>query len=483
MTLRIFQYCRFAMFAVCLVWYMPSVAWSEAPGRLLQDFGGGSGVSRRMVELQTELVWAGFLSESPSGTMDQATKHAIIRFQAGQALPKSGLLTERGHRILASKAKMNLDAAGFQWIEDHWTGIGVEIPFGLVDPATAIGEDKENIRYQGKYDRFGLDIRLLVSVGAGSPDSVIERLVAELEKDPDIQILSRKVIGRSFRIAYRDDDYYFLAAHEIDRMETRSVVVRYQAQRAALFGLIASRIIESFDGFGGKRLPASRRRLLIDRGEYPQGRAVPDWYRSVIINGSGSIVSFNGHILTNEHVVQPCNRLTVNGDTAELIGADFVNDLALLHTERFENRIPVRFRSGEAELGETVIVMGYPIFDLTRSLNVTSGIVSSTHGPWGDRTRIQVTAPVQPSNSGGPVLDVRGDQVAVLVSKPSSEVRQQRNVENVAWAIRNSVIRDFLLREGVVPVEAKRDTGAVPTMTDLVNFAREFTVRVECHSP
>ena len=67
--------------------------------------------------------------------------------------------------------------------------------------------------------------------------------------------------------------------------------------------------------------------------------------------------------------------------------------------------------------------MGFPVFDVSQSINITDGIVSSTVGLRGDRTHVQITAPVQPGNSGGPVLDRHGAQVAVVVSKVGDVTR------------------------------------------------------------
>ena len=112
--------------------------------------------------------------------------------------------------------------------------------------------------------------------------------------------------------------------------------------------------------------------------------------------------------------------------------------------------------------GEKVISIGYPVFSLTQAQNVTDGIISSPYGMEGDLLHMQVTAPIQPGNSGGPVLDAHGRQVAVVVAKPSEAARSSRSIENVAWVIRGEVAIDFLERYGIRFI---RDRGSRAAMT------------------
>ncbi len=99
----------------------------------------------------------------------------------------------------------------------------------------------------------------------------------------------------------------------------------------------------------------------------------------------------------------------------------------------------------------------------------------------GDRSQIQITAPVQPGNSGGPVLDQHGAQIAVVVSKVSTTLQLRRNIENIAWVIRAREALTFMKRFGVSPIETSRSASQLEPIQDRIVDWRQQTVRIECH--
>ena len=104
-------------------------------------------------------------------------------------------------------------------------------------------------------------------------------------------------------------------------------------------------------------------------------------------------------------------------------------------------------------MGETATVAGYPFGGLlTSDLHVTSGNVSALAGLQDDSTRPQITAPVQPGNSGGPLLDESGNVIGVVVSRLNAlgVARATGTIpQNVNFAIKGSVARMFLEIHGV----------------------------------
>ena len=160
--------------------------------------------------------------------------------------------------------------------------------------------------------------------------------------------------------------------------------------------------------FGGPRQPQQRP----DRGQ-PEPR-----YRSS--HGSGFVVSADGYVLTNHHVVADADRLRVTFQdgrefSAELIGSDDKSDVAVIKVESTEPlpTLPLG-RSADLRVGEWVLAIGNP-FGLART--VTAGIISAT-----GRSRvgiadyedfIQTDAAINPGNSGGPLLDLDGRVVGI----------------------------------------------------------------------
>jgi S1-C subfamily serine protease len=132
-------------------------------------------------------------------------------------------------------------------------------------------------------------------------------------------------------------------------------------------------------------------------------------------------VSSDGHIVTNAHVVAGCRSIGVasgfsTATAVQVLARDTANDLALLKSDLRPNAT-VSLRSG-VRVGEDIAAFGFPLSGLLSSSgNFTLGNVSSAAGIGDDTRFLQITSPVQPGNSGGPLVDVNGNVVGVVVSK------------------------------------------------------------------
>ena len=199
--------------------------------------------------------------------------------------------------------------------------------------------------------------------------------------------------------------------------------------------------------------------------------------------GSGFVVDKQGTVVTNQHVVDDCGRIEVRhqGQTypAKLVKADKNIDLAIL---RIKPGLPTAtLRREPVEVGQSVFVAGFPLAGLLSSdMNFTPGMVSSLAGLRGDITELQITAPVQPGNSGGPLLDEAGQVSGVVVSKLDALVIAEKIgdiPQNVNFAIKTDMLRLFLDSNRIV-FEA---TTAIPRdPVQIANKARGFTVQVVC---
>ena len=199
--------------------------------------------------------------------------------------------------------------------------------------------------------------------------------------------------------------------------------------------------------------------------------------------GSGFLVS-RDRVVTNHHVVEGCTRLLIRfGDDvsqARLVAATTRNDLALLSTSRALGA-PASLRA-KAALGEDVTVAGYPLSGLlSNDVIVTSGQVNSLAGLGNDPTRLQISAPVQPGNSGGPLVDRSGSVVGVVVSKLNAERLSKVTgdmAQNINFAIKPEVLRLFLdtnrVQYRTTPLGQRVDG------IQLAERARQFTVQVLC---
>jgi S1-C subfamily serine protease len=132
-------------------------------------------------------------------------------------------------------------------------------------------------------------------------------------------------------------------------------------------------------------------------------------------HGSGFVIDDNGHLLTNEHVVRAAERVRVrfeSGDeeTAAVLAVDARRDVALLKIERpGTGGLPIR--SDPPAIGDEVYAVGAPL-DPSYSATVSKGIISALRSFDGE-SWIQSDVNVQPGNSGGPLLDDRGNVIGI----------------------------------------------------------------------
>lgn len=168
----------------------------------------------------------------------------------------------------------------------------------------------------------------------------------------------------------------------------------------------------------------------------------------MMAGGTGFVLSSDGYILTNAHVVEEADRITVNlvdrtSHEAELVGSDPTTDLAVIKIESQDLPTITWGSSGTLEVGEPVMAVGNPGFSGAQALDytVTTGIVSALGRPLsiirqslqGDpdlagyaiENFIQTDAVINPGNSGGPLVDLRGRVVGVNSAIASSNGHYQ----------------------------------------------------------
>lgn len=200
-------------------------------------------------------------------------------------------------------------------------------------------------------------------------------------------------------------------------------------------------------------------------------------------SGTGFAVGDGSSVITNFHVVDGCKSVHIANVGDGLIKTvDPGNDIAIIQSTRAIGR-SLRFRTGDPlKPGEDIIVIGFPLRGLLSSApTVTTGIVSSLAGLRDDRTRFQISAPVQPGNSGGPVLDKEGNVVGMVVSKLNvlRIARMTGDIpQNVNFAIPASIITSVLEANSVKYQVGTSDGGK--SAAEIVSAASPGVVSLEC---
>ena len=156
------------------------------------------------------------------------------------------------------------------------------------------------------------------------------------------------------------------------------------------------------------------------------------------------------YVITNHHVVDGARSLQVRGIkgdftkmyNAVVVATDAAHDMAIIRIEDSKftgfGEIPYAIKSGLSEVGEEIFVLGYPMMStMGEEVKLTTGVVSSRSGFMGDISAYQVSAPIQPGNSGGPMFDSNGDVVGIVNAK-------HRQADNASYAIKSPYMRMFI---------------------------------------
>ncbi len=163
-------------------------------------------------------------------------------------------------------------------------------------------------------------------------------------------------------------------------------------------------------------------------------------------SGSGFVVDSAGYILTNEHVIDGAGRLTVVFDDGtrlipSVVASDAARDIALLKVESTSRLTALRFAT-EVREGDEVIALGYPL-DLDDRMTVTRGIVSAFR-TFGGVAYIQTDAATNPGNSGGPLLNLRGEIVGMNTSVRREIQDRDYAAQGIGFAIMHDVLTSHL---------------------------------------
>lgn len=185
--------------------------------------------------------------------------------------------------------------------------------------------------------------------------------------------------------------------------------------------------------------------------------------KSRITNGTGIILSDDGYILTNNHVISDAKNIYIklyNGKSykAKVVGIDDPTDIAILKINTGKHLPFAKVgNSSKAEVGQTVIAIGSPLgFENT----VTKGIISAKNRQLKDIptsiTFLQTDAPINPGNSGGPLINLKGEVIGLNTAiRPEAEDIAFAIPMNTAKSIAKEIIKQGSVDRPWIGVEVK----------------------------
>jgi S1-C subfamily serine protease len=218
-----------------------------------------------------------------------------------------------------------------------------------------------------------------------------------------------------------------------------------------------------------------------------QPQPAPPKGRPQVSVGSGFFLTTTGHVLTNSHVVQGCAKVSLRGSggmvqSAQVLARAEADDLAILKADGKVAATATLRTSPSPRSGEAIVVFGFPLSGLLASTgNVTIGNVTALAGLRDDSRQLQISAPVQPGNSGGPVLDMSGNVIGVVVSKLDAlrVAKLSDDIpQNINFAIKASTAVNFLDARGIT--YSTGQPGKELSIPDVAEHARSISVEVRC---
>jgi S1-C subfamily serine protease len=194
----------------------------------------------------------------------------------------------------------------------------------------------------------------------------------------------------------------------------------------------------------------------------------------------------DAYVVTNYHVVEGAGQITVRGIngnfstsySATVAAYDYSNDIAILRVNdsRFSGfgSIPYAIKTTASDVGENIFVMGYPLTATMGSeIKYTTGVISSHSGYQGDISLYQISAPIQPGNSGAPLFDSKGDIIGIVNSKHTG-------AENVGYAIKSAYLNNLM--QGRIPGSVLPSSNSVSSLsrTEQIKVLQKYVYIIEC---
>jgi len=199
-----------------------------------------------------------------------------------------------------------------------------------------------------------------------------------------------------------------------------------------------------------------------------------------VASGTGFFITEDGFLITNEHVVRDSTQIrlvtSIGFITAKVVKTDADDDIALLKAEGKFPFLPIK-SSHDVRLGNAVLTIGFPNIGLQGfSPKFAKGEIASLAGAQDNPRYFQISIPVQPGNSGGGLVDSRGNVVGIVSSKLNAATTLAASgalPENVNYAVKSSFLLSFLESVPDVSVKVRGSTVKALGFEDAVKSAEQ----------
>ena len=480
---------RFLFLFLCLLMFadQPSHAAGEQAGdaKAAERWHALDDDAKTYVQLC--LVAAGYQVGLIDPKIDDGEFAAIRRFQAAHGFEQTAILDRAQFKALVEDASPALKAWKLRRTLLPQTGIAMWIPAGF---DVRQSNDPLGPRYEAPGDKLLLNLTYLKNSSLDAAYSGFMKMIKSGNGQISYNKLQKNTI---FYIQAFAKERLFSTMYVPDRKNLSGYFMTVDISEQKLFGRRLEIVVASsfFMSVARETIPSPDIQDIFRDDDEKADQKVGATDTSQAQNepeqssGTGIVLNAAGDVLTNAHVVDGCRELTVLQGTvpttAIVVAVDKANDLAVVRSKPSAATYP-NFRIG-ARLGESVAAFGYPLSGLLASSgNFTLGNITALSGMGDDSRFIQVSTPVQPGNSGGPLLDANGNLVGIISSGLNALAVMQVSggdiPQNVNFAIKASVAMTFLESRGIA-IQAVPASKALAA-PDLADAAKSFAVFLKC---
>lgn len=420
--------------------------------------------------LQIALKWAGFYDSGIDGAFGRGTRAAMEAWQGARGYDGTGVLTTLQRTALIREYNSVLDGLDLRPVTDRIAGVTVAMPTARV---SFDRHEPPFAHYSGGAAGDSATVLLISQRGGKAELYGLFDIMQTLEIVPRTGPRERR--DREFTLVGEGRD---IVSHTEARLidgHVKGFTLIWPAGDEARRTRLVEEMIASFE--------ADPDAVMDDRMGEPTEEQSVDLLAGLEIRRpdvvrSGFYVSRRGEVLTSADATADCGRITLNNDIeAEVLATEPDSGLALLEPmQPLAPRSHAAFRPSVPRLKAPTLLAGYSYDGKLGAPSLSYGELADMKGLNGEDDMRRYTLPARPSDAGGPVLDMRGGVLGMLLPDPSGSGRSLP--EGVAFAADVDAITGFLDANGIAPREA--DGGARLARGVLEGRATDMTVVVGC---
>lgn len=440
------------------------IADTETPAQARRSEGLLTARERRA--LQTALQWAGYYNATIDGAFGRGTRNAMARWQAGNGLEATGILTSAQRETLMAQYNAILDGLDMALVRDLEAGIEIRLPLGVV----------AFDRYDAPFAHFeptgALNARVLLISQTGDA----ETLASLYEVMQTLRVIPlegpRQLTRNRFSIVGRARDFVSETEVTLDDGEIKGFTLIWPSGDETRRKRVLKEMRSSFTRRTGV-IETDIQGIAEQRADLIAGLEV----RRPILSRSGFFVDRSGTVVTSAAAVQTCSRITLDETyDATLARVDPNSNVAVLKPRQTLAPPQVaEFSANQPQLSSEIAVAGYSFEGLLGAPSTTFGTVSDVSGLTGETDINRLSLPALPGDAGGPVFDGSGNVIGMLLPL---EEGARRLPEDVRFALTTEALSGVLSSAGVAITKGRQTASLDPQ--DIIARGAGMTVLVSC---